>query len=333
MRLRSPAPSPRCRICWEASLAVSGAAGLDIFAGCARSERRASRRAPASMNQPCWGGPWSCAACSAASHPRAGTCLTSASFGVMWGLLGLYKAADGSTRWCTRSGKGPFALKLAAFLRVRDGAGHCCFIIQPVREEHQAPRAVAGALELIAYPRFRIRSPGDSGQSSPSKRKRKRHCGRQGRASYPNLRRLQIDFALPLIADHGIMKPKRNAPSLRSSPEGFHTTIDLNILQERRLARLLDYERATCTVDETHDLVYHCANFPIAPTTTCGRASTRNGALMQKSDDRAAPWSPSRRTDTPYFLMLKQEEEERSAASVAKRASWAPPRVAAAPQQ
>ena len=36
-------------------------------------------------------------------------------------------------------------------------------------------------------------------------------------------------------------------------------TIDLNILQERELARLLDYERATCTVDG--DLVYHCA-FP-----------------------------------------------------------------------
>ena len=39
-------------------------------------------------------------------------------------------------------------------------------------------------------------------------------------------------------------------------------TIDLNILQERELARLLDYERATCTVDG--DLVYHCA-FPYRP--------------------------------------------------------------------
>ena len=27
------------------------------------------------------------------------------------------------------------------------------------------------------------------------------------------------------------------------------STISLNILQERELARLLDYERATCTVD------------------------------------------------------------------------------------
>jgi len=36
-------------------------------------------------------------------------------------------------------------------------------------------------------------------------------------------------------------------------------TIDLNILQERELARLLDYERASCIT----------APSPIAPTTTC----------------------------------------------------------------
>ena len=43
-------------------------------------------------------------------------------------------------------------------------------------------------------------------------------------------------------------------------------TIDLNILQERELARLLDYERATCTVDATSCIT---APSPIAPTTTC----------------------------------------------------------------
>ena len=34
-------------------------------------------------------------------------------------------------------------------------------------------------------------------------------------------------------------------------------TIDLNLLQERELERLIDYERSTCTVNG--DLVYRCA--------------------------------------------------------------------------
>ena len=60
-------------------------------------------------------------------------------------------------------------------------------------------------------------------------------------------------------------------------------TIDLNILQERELARLLDYERATCTVDG--DLVYHCA-FPYRPDDDLQVELIAHGALMQKIDDR-----------------------------------------------
>lgn len=99
-------------------------------------------------------------------------------------------------------------------------------------------------------------------------------------------------------------------------------TIDLNILQERELARLLDYERATCTVDG--DLVYHCA-FPYRPDDDLQVELIAHGALMQKTTTAAAPWSPSRRTATPTFPCSNRRKRSASAASVAKRASWAPP--------
>ena len=71
-------------------------------------------------------------------------------------------------------------------------------------------------------------------------------------------------------------------------------TIDLNILQERELARLLDYERATCTVDGDLqvELIAH-------------------GALMQKIDDRRGTVVTITSDGYSYFPMLKQEEEER----------------------
>ena len=80
-------------------------------------------------------------------------------------------------------------------------------------------------------------------------------------------------------------------------------TIDLNILQERELARLLDYERATCTVDG--DLVYHCA-FPYLQVELIA-----HGALMQKIDDRRGTVVTITSDGYSYFPMLKQEEEER----------------------
>ena len=87
-------------------------------------------------------------------------------------------------------------------------------------------------------------------------------------------------------------------------------TIDLNILQERELARLLDYERATCTVDG--DLVYHCA-FPYRPDDDLQVELIAHGALMQKIDDRRGTVVTITSDGYSYFPMLKQEEEARNA--------------------
>ena len=75
-------------------------------------------------------------------------------------------------------------------------------------------------------------------------------------------------------------------------------TIDLNIMQERELGRLLDYERATCTVDG--DLVYRCA-FPYRPDDDLQRELVeRRGTVVTITSDGYS-----------YFPMLRQEEEER----------------------
>lgn len=60
-------------------------------------------------------------------------------------------------------------------------------------------------------------------------------------------------------------------------------SIELNILQERELGRLLDYERATCTVDG--ELVYRCA-FPLRPDDDLQRELIERGALAKRPDDR-----------------------------------------------
>ena len=85
-------------------------------------------------------------------------------------------------------------------------------------------------------------------------------------------------------------------------------TIDLNILQERELARLLDYERATCTVDG--DLVYHCA-FPYRPDDDLQVELIAHGALMQKIDDRRGTVVTITSDGYSYFPMLKQRRETR----------------------
>lgn len=99
-------------------------------------------------------------------------------------------------------------------------------------------------------------------------------------------------------------------------------TIDLNILQERELARLLDYERATCTVDG--DLVYHCA-FPYRPDDDLQVELIAHGALMQKIDDRRGTVVTITSDGYSYFPCSNRRKRSASAASVAKRASWAPP--------
>ena len=85
-------------------------------------------------------------------------------------------------------------------------------------------------------------------------------------------------------------------------------TIDLNIMQERELGRLLDYERATCTVDG--DLVYRCA-VPYRPDDDLQRELVERGALMQKIDDRRGTVVTITSDGYSYFPMLRQEEEER----------------------
>ena len=60
-------------------------------------------------------------------------------------------------------------------------------------------------------------------------------------------------------------------------------SIELNILQERELGRLLDYERATCTVDG--ELVYRCA-FPLRPDDDLQRELIERGALAKRPDER-----------------------------------------------
>lgn len=85
-------------------------------------------------------------------------------------------------------------------------------------------------------------------------------------------------------------------------------TIDLNLLQERELGRLLDYERSTCTVDG--DLVYHCA-FPYRPDDDLQMELVERGALMQKIDDRRGTVVTITTDGYSYFPMLRQEAEER----------------------
>lgn len=84
-------------------------------------------------------------------------------------------------------------------------------------------------------------------------------------------------------------------------------TIDLNILQERELARLLDYERATCTVDG--DLVYHCA-FPYRPEDDLQLELIERGALMKRIDDRRGTVVTITSDGYSYFPMRKAEEDE-----------------------
>ena len=60
---------------------------------------------------------------------------------------------------------------------------------------------------------------------------------------------------------HGIMEPIGKQTQHRKA--SFMPSIELNIMQERELGRLIDYERSTCTVDG--EFVYRCA-FPYRPT-------------------------------------------------------------------
>ena len=114
------------------------------------------------------------------------------------------------------------------------------------------------------------------------------------------------------MADHGIgSRTAKRTQTQQRRLDHAHHHIDLNIMQERELGRLLDYERATCTVDG--DLVYRCA-FPYRPDDDLQVELIAHGALMQKIDDRRGTVVTI--TSDGYSLartspMLKQEEERR----------------------
>ena len=86
------------------------------------------------------------------------------------------------------------------------------------------------------------------------------------------------------------------------------STISLNILQERELARLLDYERATCTVDG--ELVYRCA-FPYRPDDDLQMELIESGALVAKQDEKRGVIVTITSGGRSYFPELQRAEAER----------------------
>lgn len=84
--------------------------------------------------------------------------------------------------------------------------------------------------------------------------------------------------------------------------------IELNILQERELGRLIDYERATCTVDG--ELVYRCA-FPYRPEDDLQMELIERGALMRKPDERRGSVVVLTSDGYSYFPTKRRTEAER----------------------
>ena len=87
--------------------------------------------------------------------------------------------------------------------------------------------------------------------------------------------------------------------------------ISLNILQERELARLIDYERSTCTVNG--ELVYRCA-FPYRPDDDLQRELIERRALSVQSDERSQRIVVISSDGYSYFLAKEQAENEKKAA-------------------
>ena len=84
-------------------------------------------------------------------------------------------------------------------------------------------------------------------------------------------------------------------------------TIELNLMQERELERLIDYERSTCTVGG--DLVYRCA-FPYRPEDDLQHELIERGALVQKKDDRHGTVVAITSDGYSYFPAKEREEAE-----------------------
>lgn len=85
-------------------------------------------------------------------------------------------------------------------------------------------------------------------------------------------------------------------------------SIELNIMQERELSRLIDYERATCTIDG--DMVYRCA-FPYRPTDDLQAELIQRGALAPKSDGKRGTIVAITSDGYSYFPAKRAEQEEK----------------------
>lgn len=86
------------------------------------------------------------------------------------------------------------------------------------------------------------------------------------------------------------------------------SSINLNIQQERELARLLEYERATCSVNG--ELVYRCA-FPFRPDDDLQAELIERGALMKKTDDQRGCIVTLTSDGYSYFPAKRKVEMER----------------------
>ena len=84
-------------------------------------------------------------------------------------------------------------------------------------------------------------------------------------------------------------------------------TIELNLMQERELERLIDYESSTCTVGG--DLVYRCA-FPYRPEDDLQHELIERGALVQKKDDRHGTVVAITSDGYSYFPAKREAELE-----------------------
>lgn len=85
-------------------------------------------------------------------------------------------------------------------------------------------------------------------------------------------------------------------------------SIELNIMQERELGRLIDYERATCTVDG--EMVYRCA-FPYRPDDDLQAELIQRGALAPKSDSKRGTIVAITSDGYSYFPAKRAEAEEK----------------------
>ena len=84
-------------------------------------------------------------------------------------------------------------------------------------------------------------------------------------------------------------------------------TLELNLLQERELGRLIDYERATCTVNG--ELVYRCA-FPYRPDDDLQCELIERGALARRADERRGSVVAITSDGYSYFPAKEREEAE-----------------------